>query len=238
MRLDVFLYQHGFAPTRNVAQNIIALQCVTVNGKTVTKSAFDVSENDIIETKEIYKSSLGSLKLIKAFESFSLNVNQKICLDLGSANGGFTSILLKNGAKKVYALDIGECALGEELLKNDKVIPVPKTNARYITKESFSDAINFITGDLSFISLKLILPSIYETLQDSGEAVLLIKPQFETDGKNIPKSGIIRDEKRRLKIVDEIIDMAQKIGFVFKGVTEAPHPFENKNQEYLLYLCK
>lgn len=238
MRLDIYLTENKLAPTRNIAKNLIELGNVQVNGVCVTKPSYNVDQNSAIVITDTYQSSLGSLKLEKAFQDFHIDVQNKTCLDLGAANGGFCAVLLAHGAKKVYALDIGKCALSNDLIHNDKIIPIPETNARYISASDFEDQIDFISCDLSFISLKLILPAAYNTLSTNGEGVFLIKPQFETDQRHIPKSGIIHDIKQRVTINKNIQDFAQEIGFKINGITDAPHPFPNKNQEYLLYLCK
>lgn len=237
MRLDVYLTEKNLADTRTRAKNLIELGNVEVNGSIITKPAFFVQESDTVSVIENYAASLGSLKLEKALDVFKPEIKGKICLDLGAANGGFTDVLLQKGAKKVYALDIGECALVDYLQNDPRVIIRDKTNARFIKREDFNDKIDFITGDLSFISLKLILPVAHDLLE-KGECIFLIKPQFETEKKKIPKSGIIKDSSLRKKIVDEICRFSQTLGFTVLGTTEAPHPFENKNQEYLLYLSK
>lgn len=238
MRLDLYLTEKKLTETRTRAKNLIEMGNVTVNGQTVQKPATNVSKYDVVKITEDYDASVASLKLKKAFTDFNPNAKNKICLDLGAANGGFTDVLLNNGAKKVYALDIGECALPDRLKNDEKVVVVDRTNARYIEKTNFADEINLITGDLSFISLKYILLPSYNVLSDGGEAIFLIKPQFELDSKRIPKSGIIRDEKVRNKIVSEIRLFAENIGYKVNGITPAPHPFADKNQEYLIYLSK
>lgn len=237
-RLDKYLYEKKFVNTRTRAQNLIELGKVTVNGKTCIKSSLDVSESDKIELNENYEASLAAIKLEKAINEFKPDIKDKICLDLGAANGGFTEKLLQNGAQKIYALDIGKCALPENLLYNKKIVVVEKINARNIERHNFSEKIDFVTCDLSFISLKLILPVVYNLLDYGGEGIFLIKPQFEIGKKDIPKSGIVKDERKRLKIVEDISVFAKNTGFKILGMTSAPHPFENKNQEYLIYLSK
>ena len=238
MRLDLYLTEKKLTETRTRAKNLIEMGNVTVNGQTVQKPATNISEDDVVKITEDYDASVASVKLKKAFTDFNANAKDKICLDLGAANGGFTDVLLNNGAQKVYALDIGECALPDRLKNDERVVVVDRTNARYIEKTNFADEINLITGDLRFISLKYILLPAYNVLSDGGEAIFLIKPQFELDSKRIPKSGIIRDEKVRNKIVSEIRLFAENIGYKVKGITPAPHPFADKNQEYLIYLSK
>lgn len=238
MRLDVYLTEKKLVETRTRSKNLITLGNVEVNGKIVKKASFPVTDEDNVSVLANYAASLGSLKLEKAIVDFQPNIKNMVCLDMGAANGGFTEILLQNGARKIFALDIGECALPDYLLSDKRVIVFDKTNARYVTKETFPDPIDFIVGDLSFISLKLILPVAYLLLPEKGECIFLLKPQFETEKKNLPKSGIIKDEKIRKKIINEIKTFAVDLGFTIKGISDAPHPFEEKNQEYLLYLCK
>lgn len=238
MRLDLYLTEKKIVETRTRAKNLIEMGNVTVNGEITKKPAAGVSDVDKIEIIDNYDASLASLKLKKAFADFNVDAKNKTCLDLGAANGGFTDILLNNGAKKVYALDIGECALPDRLKTDQKVVVVDRTNARYIKKENFQDKIDFITGDLSFISLKYVLQPAFDVLCDGGQAIFLIKPQFELDKKQIPKSGIVRDEKIRNRVISEISNFSEKIGYKVKSVTPAPHPFTDKNQEYLIYLTK
>ena len=236
MRLDVFLTQNNYVETRTRAKNLIELERVFVNNKAITKASFDVTESDKIEISEDYDASLGSLKLTKAIEDFHLDINNKTCLDVGASNGGFTEILLKNGASIVYALDIGECALPDRLKNDPRVIVKDRTNARYITKGDFDHDINLCSVDVSFISLKLILPALKDTLGSNGEVIALIKPQFELDKKVLPKSGVIKNPTLQQKVIDDISLFSKNLGFHVKGVTTAPHPFKDKNQEYLIHL--
>ena len=238
MRLDLFLTTHNYTESRTRAKNLIDMGNIKINGITVKKPAFDVSAADLIEITDDYEASLGSIKLKKAFSDFDIDVTDCVCIDLGASNGGFTDILLNNGAKKIYALDIGECALPERLKNNDKVSVKDKTNARYIKKSDFEENIDFCTADLSFISLKLVLPAIYDVLKDNGNAILLIKPQFELSKNFLTKNGIVKNKKLIEKVLADIRNFAISVGFKIKGLTEAPHPFEAKNQEYLIWLNK
>ena len=238
MRLDVQISQKYPQITRTHAKNLIELGYVSVNGKISNKPSQCVTDNDEITVVEDYSASLGSIKLQKAIEEFNPIINGKVCLDLGAANGGFTEVLLKNGAQKVIALDVGECALPESLKNHPKVIVKDRTNARFIEKKMFDENVDLITGDLSFISLKLILPVAYAVLEKGGYGIFLIKPQFESERKNISKSGVIKDRKIHKKVVEDIKSFAEMLGFCCMGITEAPHPFANKNLEFLIYLCK
>lgn len=236
-RIDKFMVESNLISTRTRAQNLINLGAVMVNGIVVTKPSQLIDESFEITITDNYDASLGSIKLKEAIKAFSLDIMHKTCLDIGAANGGFTEVLLKSGAEKVYALDVGECAL-PDYLKNDKKVVAMKVNARFITKKYFDDDINFCVADVSFISLKLILPAIYDVLAEKGAVVALIKPQFECGKKELTKNGIVKDIKTQQKAVQDIINFAQSLNFTYLQCIPAPHPFENKNQEYLLYLCK
>lgn len=238
MRLDLFLTLHNYTESRTRAKNLIEMGNIKINGIVVKKPAFDISETDRIEIIENYEASLGSIKLKKAFTVFKIDVTNCVCLDLGASNGGFTDILLNNNAKKIYALDIGECALPERLKNNAKVSIKDKTNARYIQKSDFEENIDFCTADLSFISLKLIIPAIYNVLKDNGNAILLIKPQFELNKNFLTKNGIVKNKKLVDKVINDIRNFSISIGFKINGLIDAPHPFEAKNQEYLIWLSK
>lgn len=235
MRLDVFLFENKYTNSRTRARNLIELNQVLVNNKIISKPAFEVTENDKIDIIEDYDASLGSIKLTKALTEFNISIKNKICLDVGASNGGFTDVLIKNGASKVYALDIAFCALPERLKNDDRIIIKDKTNARNISKNDFVDNIELCTIDVSFISLKLILPAIRNTIS-RGEIIALIKPQFEVSKKDLNKSGIVKNKKLIPKVIEDIKSQAISLEFNVIGYTTAPHPFPNKNQEYLLYL--
>ena len=238
MRLDVYLFVNNFVKSRTNAQNLIKLSKVIVDGKVVNKPSLDVSDKNKIEIIENYDVNLGSLKISNIIKDFNLDLNNKVCLDLGCSNGGFTNFLIKNGALLVYCVDIGPCAFDYELLNHPKTIILDNTNARFLNKDMFKDNIDFITIDLSFISLTLILPVCYSLLNVNGEVVALIKPQFELDKNSLNKNGIVKNLKYGLLAVKKIEQEAIKLGFKHIKTVEAPHPFENKNQEFFIYLKK
>ncbi len=236
MRLDRYLTVINCELSRTRAAHLIELGRVKVNGKTVLKQAYEVKDSDEVTVASDYEASLGGLKLKCAFEKFGLNVQDRICLDVGAANGGFTDILLQNGAKTVYALDVGECALPEFLKQDERVKIMDRTNARYITQDDFESIPNFAVIDVSFISLTLIIGSVVDCLAEDGEIVALIKPQFECAKRDLSKRGIVLDEKRRKAVINKIETYCRSLDLTVMGVVSAPHPFENKNQEYLIYL--
>lgn len=182
--------------------------------------------------------SRGGLKLEKAIETFNLNLDNLITMDIGASTGGFTDCMLKNGATKIYAIDVGYGQLDWKLRNDSRVVNMEKTNIRYVTKESIGDAINFISIDVSFISLTLVLPVAYELLKEEGELVCLIKPQFEAGRQQIGKNGIVKDKKIHIDVINKIIDLASELGFKVKGLTYSPVKGTKGNIEYLLHLKK
>lgn len=238
MRLDLYLFQNNMVSSRSRAANLVELGRVIVNDKVVVKPSFDVKEGDKVLITEDYEASLGGLKLSEAIDKFGITVSDRICLDVGASNGGFTDILLKNGAKKVYALDVGECALPERLKYDPSVIVMDRTNARDLDDNTFTVKPDFAVIDVSFISITLILASVTSALAPDAEIVALVKPQFECTKGDLSKKGILLDVKKRGKAVDKVKRYASSMGLKILGNIEAPHPFKEKNQEYLLYLKK
>ncbi len=211
---------------------------VKVDGKNVTKAGYELKDNSTVEILDNFKfSSLGGDKLQKAFDDFNYSVKSKVCVDIGASNGGFTDCMLKNGAAKVYAVDVGECAFDDELKADSRVVIKDKLNARYITVDDLGETCDFASIDVSFISLKYILPAVYELLKDGGEVIALIKPQFEAGAKELSKKGLVLSPKTHQRVCDDIKSFALSIGFSFKGLTTAPIK-EGKNKEFLIYLCK
>lgn len=198
-----------------------------------------MGDNDRVNVKEegSFK-TLGEIKLRGAFTHFSPDIVNKVALDVGCSNGGFSRILLENGVSRLYALDVGECALPDDIINDSRVTGYFNTNARNIKREDFSEQIEFVTIDVSFISIKLILPVIFDLLSSGGRVVALIKPQFEADKQSLTKSGILKSEKLREKLVLDIENFSRKLGFKVLETIKAPHPFEEKNQEYFIYLEK
>lgn len=238
MRLDLYLLYANYVSSRTRAANLIKLGKITVNGKIAEKAAQDIKEYDIVKVISDYPVSLGGIKLNEAFEKWGLSIEDKVCLDVGASNGGFTEVLLNKNAKCIYALDVGDCALPAYLINNDRVIVKDKTNARFILKSDFEKEIDFAVIDVSFISLDLILPTIYSIIKEKGEIVALIKPQFELTKNDLTKSGIVKDKKLQDKVVKKITSLAISLGSLNVKTILAPHPFEEKNQEYLIYIRK
>lgn len=236
MRIDKYIQDKFNLKSRTYAENLIKTGSVLLRGKVVTKSSLDVGENDDIEivNDENYASQ-GAYKLEKAFDDFSLDVNGKNCADIGCSNGGFTDCLLRHGAKHVLAVDVADCALDAKLLESGKV-DFLKANARELPK--ILEKVDFLCSDVSFISLKYVLQSMFDLLKNGGEAVVLVKPQFELDKSALTKSGIVSDEKLRKRAVESVKSYAISVGFEILDLSISPIRYENKNVEYLLYLKK
>ncbi len=236
MRIDKYIQDKFNLKSRTYAENLIKTGSVLLRGKVVTKSSLDVGENDDIEivNDENYASQ-GAYKLEKAFDDFSLDVNSKNCADIGCSNGGFTDCLLRHGAKHVLAVDVADCALDAKLLESVKV-DFLKANARELPKNL--EKVDFLCSDVSFISLKYVLQSMFDLLKNGGEAVVLVKPQFELDKSALTKSGIVTDEKLRKRAVESVKSYAISVGFEILDLSTSPIRYENKNVEYLLYLKK
>ena len=173
------------------------------------------------------------MKLAPALKMFDINLHGKVCADIGASTGGFTDVMLKNGAARVYAIDVGYGQLDVSLRNDPRVVNREKVNARYLQGDSFDEPIDFVSIDVSFISLKLILPAVARFLR--GELVALIKPQFEVGKHDVGKGGIVRDEARRRAAVDSVVEFAKETGFEVKGVIESPVRGAEGNVEYLMH---
>ncbi len=234
-RLDVALVERGLVDSRAKAQSLIMARRVLVNGQFVDKAGANVIVDDELAIAELEHPWVGrgGMKLAGALKSFEINVNDKVCADIGASTGGFTDVMLKSGANKVYAIDVGHGQLDVSLRNDPRVINREKTNARYLQAENFDEPIDFVSIDVSFISLKLILPAVANFLR--GELVALIKPQFEVGKHEVGKGGIVRDEEKRQAAVDGVVECAKELGFDVKGVIESPIKGAEGNVEFLMY---
>ncbi|MBO5239891.1 MAG: TlyA family RNA methyltransferase [Clostridia bacterium] len=233
MRADkYFAEKYG---SRTKAAEAIEKGLVLVNGAPI-RTKDEIRETDEIAFIEEAQSfvSNGGYKLARAIETFDICCKGKIFVDIGASTGGFTDCLLQNGAAKIYAVDVGESLLHESLVGNEKIVRMENTNARYLTKGDFSEQIDVVVTDVSFISLRLIFPAIKNVLNDLGEAFVLIKPQFECEKKNIGKSGIVHTSAHE-KIVEKVIGFAEENGLYPFGIVNAPVR-KGKNIEYVLHL--
>ena len=234
-RLDVALVERGLVDTRSKAQSLIMARRVLVNGQFVDKAGAAVAADDEVRVAELEHPWVGrgGMKLAHAVKEFAIDVRRKVCADIGASTGGFTDVMLQNGAAKVYAIDVGHGQLDVSLRNDPRVVNREKVNARYLEPENFDEPIELVSIDVSFISLKLILPAVAGFLR--GELVALIKPQFEVGKHEVGKGGIVRDAEQRQDAVDAVVACARELGFDVKGVIESPVKGAEGNVEYLMY---
>jgi 23S rRNA (cytidine1920-2'-O)/16S rRNA (cytidine1409-2'-O)-methyltransferase len=234
-RLDVVLVERCLVDSRSKAQSLIMARRVLVNGQFVDKAGANVAADDEVTIAELEHPWVGrgGMKLAHAFKMLAINVCDKVCADIGASTGGFTDVMLKHGARKVYAIDVGYGQLDVSLRNDPRVVSREKVNARYLQPENFEDTIEFVSIDVSFISLKLILPAVAGFLR--GELVALIKPQFEVGKHEVGKGGIVRDDAKRTAAVESVVEFARGEGFEVKGLIESPIKGAEGNIEYLMY---
>ena len=239
IRLDARIFDLGLTESREKAKAFIMAGQVYVNGMKATKAGMTVVEKDEIEVRGTSEFvSRGGHKLKKAMNSFPISLQDKICMDVGASTGGFTDCMLQNGACKVYSVDVGYGQLAWKLRSDSRVVNLERTNIRYITDEQVPDKINFASVDVSFISLCLVLPSIYPILADDGECVCLIKPQFEAGKEKVGKKGVVRDRNVHSEVIEKIYNFAIEKGFFVAGLDYSPIKGPEGNIEYLIYLKK
>ncbi|MBP2240817.1 23S rRNA (cytidine1920-2'-O)/16S rRNA (cytidine1409-2'-O)-methyltransferase [Cytobacillus eiseniae] len=238
-RLDILLVERGLAETREKAKRTIMAGLVFSNENRLDKPGEKVNV-DIplrIKGKVLPYVSRGGLKLEKALKEFDLNVKDKILLDIGASTGGFTDCALQNGAKMSYALDVGYNQLAWKLRQDERVNVMERTNFRYVTPADLSEGMpNFASIDVSFISLKLILPVLKTLLVSNSDVVALVKPQFEAGREQVGKKGIVRDPKVHEQVLKVIIDFALSLGYDVKDISYSPITGGDGNIEFLLHL--
>lgn len=239
-RLDVALFDLGLTESRERARAVIMAGQVYVNGQKALKAGTAIKDDDKIEVRgeKMPFVSRGGYKLQKAVEVFGLDLSEKICMDIGASTGGFTDCMLSHGAKKVYSIDVGYGQLAWKLRSDERVVNLERTNFRYVTREQVTDEIDFSSVDVSFISLKLILPNMYSLLSDNGEAVCLVKPQFEAGREKVGKKGVVRDKAVHREVIENCLGYARENGFSIKGLDFSPVKGPEGNIEYLMYITK
>ncbi len=238
-RLDVLLVERGLQESRQRAQAAIMSGEVFVAGQRVDKPGTAVAEDAQIEVRGgLAYVSRGGLKLEKAMASFPIALTGAVCADIGASTGGFTDCMLQNGAEKVYAVDVGYGQLAWKLRSDPRVVCLERTNARYLTREQIPDVLDFASIDVSFISLKLIFPALYELLRQGGHIACLIKPQFEAGREKVGKKGVVRDPAVHLEVLEHFLDHARENHFTVLGITYSPIRGPEGNIEYLGYLEK
>ena len=239
-RLDVLLVNRGLAPSREKAKAMIMEGNVFVENQREDKagSSFDVNANIEIKGNTLKYVSRGGLKLEKAMTHFGIELTDKICMDIGASTGGFTDCMLQNGAKKVYAVDVGYGQFAWKLRQDERVVCMEKTNIRYVTPDDIADRLDFASVDVSFISLTKVLEPARNLLQDDGEMVCLIKPQFEAGREKVGKKGVVREKSVHEEVICKVIDYAVSIGFVVLNLEYSPIKGPEGNIEYLVYIKK
>ena len=239
-RLDVLLVERGLQESRQKAQATIMAGIVFVNNQKVDKPGTAVPNDADIEVrgKTLKYVSRGGLKLEKAMETWPIRLGGATCADIGSSTGGFTDCMLQNGAKKVFAVDVGTNQLAWKLRTDERVVCLEKTNARTLTRNEVPDELDFASVDVSFISLKLIFPALYALLREGGEVACLIKPQFEAGREKVGKKGVVRDPAVHLEVLENFLQYAHDNHFSIQGITFSPIRGPEGNIEYLGYLRK
>ncbi len=238
-RLDVELVNRGLVESREKAKALIMAGCVYIDGQKAYKAGDKVKEGEAIEVRgtPIPFVSRGGLKLDKSIKSFGIDLNGLVCADIGASTGGFTDCMLQNGASKVYSIDVGYGQLAWKLRNDPRVVNMERTNVRYLDV-SLVQNIKFISIDVSFISLKLVLPVAYEILDNGGHLVALIKPQFEAGREEVGKKGVVRDINIHKKVIKNAVNTAFNIGFTVLDIDYSPIKGPEGNIEYLMYLKK
>ncbi len=239
-RIDVILVERGLFPSRERAKVNIMAGNVIYKDQPVLSAAFQVEEDADIYIKEdkIPFVSRGGLKLEKAIKLWNIDLSDCICMDVGASTGGFTHCMLLEGAKKVYAIDVGYGQLDWKLRQDERVINIEKCNFRYYDDSDLKENIDFASVDVSFISLKYILPNLSSYIKDGGRVVALIKPQFEAGRKDVGKGGIVTDNSVKNRVIQEVFTYAQNAGFSITGLSHSPIKGTKGNVEYIIYLLK
>ena len=240
-RLDVLLVKEGHAASREKAKAIIMSGNVFVNGQREDKAGatFDPDKVQIeVKGSTLKYVSRGGLKLEKAMARFAIELNNKICMDIGASTGGFTDCMLQNGAVKVYSVDVGHGQLAWKLRQDERVVCMEQTNFRYMKPEDIADTLDFASVDVSFISLTKILIPARNLLKIGGQMVCLIKPQFEAGREKVGKNGVVREESVHKEVIEKIVTYADLVGFEVKGLEYSPIKGPEGNIEYLVFLEK
>ncbi|MBU9743764.1 TlyA family RNA methyltransferase [Lachnospiraceae bacterium ASD3451] len=240
-RLDVLMVRQSLAASREKAKAVIMSGDVFVNGQREDKAGTMFDETKVkIEVRgtALPYVSRGGLKLEKAMNCFGVEVDGKVCMDVGSSTGGFTDCMLQNGAVKVYAVDVGHGQLDWKLRQDERVVCMEKTNIRYVKPEDIGEPVGFASIDVSFISLTKVLVPVRELLTSDGAVVCLIKPQFEAGREKVGKKGVVRDAAVHLEVIEKVIAFAGENGFGILNLEFSPIKGPEGNIEYLLYLQK
>ena len=240
IRLDQLVFDLGLTESRERAKTTIMSGLVFVDGQRADKPGMQVSPDANVEVRgaALPYVSRGGFKLEKALKVFPIDVNGKVCIDCGASTGGFTDVLLKNGAAKVYSVDVGYGQLAWSLRNDERVVNMERTNIRYISSEQIPEPLDICVMDLSFISVKLVLPAVCALLKDDAQLVCLIKPQFEAGREEVGKKGVVRDKAVHLSVIESVLSFAPTVGMTVMGLDFSPIKGPEGNREYLCYMKK
>ena len=237
-RLDQIIVEKGFAQNRSRSRALIMAGKVFVNNRLADKPGITVRENDdiLLEGSDIPYVSGGALKLAQAVDSFNINVNNLICMDVGASTGGFTDYLLQNGAEKIFAVDVGYGQFAWKLRQDPRVVVIERTNIRYMPLEIIPVQIDLSVIDVSFISLKIVVPAVLKFMKKKGTIVALIKPQFEVGKGKVGKGGIVRDNALVENVIQDLTDFFTKTGLICSCAVPSPISGSKGNKEFLVML--
>jgi 23S rRNA (cytidine1920-2'-O)/16S rRNA (cytidine1409-2'-O)-methyltransferase len=235
-RIDVLLARKGLAESREKAKILVMAGSVYMAGERISRADKVVDEETVLEVRSnpIPYVGYGGLKIEGAFARFNIDAKGKTAADIGSSTGGFVDFLLQAGASKVYAVDVGTHQLHEKLRRDERVVVMENVNARYLTSEQMSEPLDIITVDVSFISLKKIIPPLVSLLSPDGVLVTLVKPQFEVGRYEVGKGGIVKSEEKIDAVLDDIKDFGTQLGLKAKDLAEAPRDRQRKNREFFV----
>ncbi len=238
VRLDQLVFERGFTESRERAKTTVMSGLVYVNGQKADKPGMPVDPEVRLEVRgdALPFVSRGGYKLDKALKVFPVDPTGKICIDCGASTGGFTDVLLQHGAAKVYSVDVGYGQLAWKLRSDERVVNLERTNLRYITKEQIPEELDLAVMDVSFISIRLVLPAVKELLKPGADYICLIKPQFEAGREEVGKKGVVRDPAVHEEVVRGILDFAPSIGFSVMGLDFSPIRGPEGNIEYICWL--
>ncbi|MDD2234191.1 MAG: TlyA family RNA methyltransferase [Desulfitobacteriaceae bacterium] len=239
-RLDLLLVRQGLAASREKAKSLIMSGVVFAKGLRLEKPGMELAEDTLLELKGKKPAfvSRGGLKLAKAIEVFKLDFRGQVVADIGASTGGFTDCVLKNGAARVYAIDVGYGQLAWNLRTDPCVISLERTNARYLTESSLPEKMDWIVSDVAFISITKIFPAMSAVLKEKGQMLILIKPQFEAGREKVGKKGVVKDPAVHCQVLYNVLEEAQTIGFEIKGLDFSPIRGPEGNIEYLAWLSR
>ncbi len=239
VRIDELLVRRGLAPSRQRARALVLAGAVVVGERRVDKPGTRVDPGMPVRVRggDHPYVSRGGLKLEAALDGFGIEVAGRVCVDVGASTGGFTDCLLQRGARRVYAVDVGYGQLAWKLRQDPRVVPLERTNIRTLPAGAVPEAADLVTVDTSFISLRLVLPKVWELLRPGGEAVVLVKPQFEVGREHVGKGGVVRDPQLRQEALESVLRAARDLGFIVRGTMPSPVPGAKKgNMEFLAHL--